>query len=742
MVSPAPWTGNGSKRPRLSGHTLLGGLLLALVPLPAACRQAPEADAYRDREARMLMERARMARYRDIEGMQSYEGVLRERIYVGLTALRFRRERSLFEQERIARLRWSAGGERAIQWLGVRRAIPIVGADTRPGQGPPDADGVGGAGAEVRAELQRELPDELLREVELPAFVFDPAGDRLMFGDDWALHPLSDSAAAHYRFASGDTLRLRIPSEDREIVLEEVLVEPRRADFHLVAGSLWFDAQSASLVRATYKPARPFDLALDEPEDSDEVPGFLKPVQAEITYITVEYSLQEFRYWLPRRFALEGEARLGGLVRIPLTVEWNVGEYSVNEEQTEIPLEGPLPPGWSRREERTEDDRGKVSYVTVIVPETEQLVSSPELSEEFGERTPTAFTDAEVDELRGELESMLPTFHRFRPRFAWGWERGLIRYNRVEGLSLGVVSTFPLAPSTDLDMEARVGTADVEPNLIATLSRGAPDRRWALTAYHRLESMSEFNDPFTLKSSVAALLLGLDRGQYFRTTGASLSYARTGQNVRWSVAGFHEAQRPAQMGTDFYLTAPIRDDSVATVLQAERLDQSGVRTTVSWFAGIDPNGLILTGSLSGELSGGDATVARTATAFSASHPLPFGLAGAAELGAGALWSEGPLQSEYFLGGATTLRGIDTNKLHGTSFWRARGELASGFAGARLAVFTDLGWAGPREDFTLGDPIVSVGAGASLLDGIFRLDLARAVRREGGWKLHLYLDGLF
>lgn len=742
MVSPTPWTGNGPRRPEIRRRACLVGLLLAIAPLPGAGRQAPEDDAYRDQQARSLMERARLARYRDIEGMRSYEGVLRERIYVGLTALRFRRERSLFEQERIARLRWSADGERAIQWLGARRAIPIVGADTRPDMDPPTGGGVGGAGAEVRAELQRELPDELLREVELPAFVFDPSGDRLMFGDDWALHPLSDTAAAHYRFASGDTLRLRIPSEDREIVLEEILVEPRRADFHLVAGSLWFDSESASLVRATYKPARPFDLGLDQPEDSEEVPGFLKPVQADITYITVEYSLQEFRYWLPRRFALEGEARLGGLVRIPLTVEWHVGEYSVNEDQTEIPIEGALPPGWSRREERTEDDRGKVSYVTVIVPETEQLVSSPELSEDFGERTPTAFTDEEVDELRGELESMLPTFHRFRPRFAWGWERGLIRYNRVEGLSIGVVSTLPLGPSMGVDVEARIGTADVEPNLTATLSRGPADRRWALSGYRRLESMSEFHDPFTLKSSVAALLLGLDRGQYVRTTGVSLGYAQAGHNVRWSIAGFHEAQRPALLGTDFYLSSPLRDDSVATVLQAERVDQSGMRATLSWFAGIDPNGLILTGSLSGELSGGDATVARTATALSASHPLPFGLAGAAELGAGALWSDGPLQSEYFLGGATTLRGIDTNRLHGTSFWRARGELATGFAGARLALFADLGWAGPRETFTLDEPVVSVGAGASLLDGIFRLDLARAVRRESGWKLHLYLDGLF
>ena len=44
---------------------------------------------------------------------------------------------------------------------------------------------------------------------------------------------------------------------------------------------------------------------LDEPDDAEDVPGFLQPIEAEINYVTVEYSLYEFEYWLPRRFAME-----------------------------------------------------------------------------------------------------------------------------------------------------------------------------------------------------------------------------------------------------------------------------------------------------------------------------------------------------------------------------------------------------------------------------------------------------
>jgi hypothetical protein len=725
-------------------HLIRGVVILAAASLFAVSASAQERadpdDTFQDPAARALILRAREARDRDIEGLQSYEGLLRERIYVGFTALRFRRERGLFEQERIARLRWSADGERAIQWLGARQAIPIVGADTRRDEVLAQGK-MRGAGAAIQRDLREELPEELLREVDLPAFAFDPAGDRLAFGDDWALHPLSDSADAHYRFSTGDTLRLRLPMDGREVVLHEVMVEPRRADFHLVAGSLWFEGETASLVRASYRPARAFSLALEEPEDAEEVPGFLRPIEAEISYITVEYSLHEFRFWLPRRFALEGEGRAGRLVRVPLTVEWNVSQYSVNEEVTEIPLTGPLPPGWSRREQRVERD-GKVSYVTTIVPTTDALLTSPDLSDTFGERSPLAFTDEEVDELRGELEALLPTYQRFQPRLAWGLERGLVRFNRVEGLSAGSAVTFPLSPTASVDLEARLGSGDWTPNATLTLGRGPENRRWSLAGYHRLESMADWGDPFSFTSSVAALFLGMDRGEYYRATGAALGHKYIGQRVRWQVEGFHEAQRGVSLGSDFFLSSPIRDDTVDAVLSADRLDVSGGRTTLSWFAGLDPNGLIVTGRVHAEAATGDASYQRAWAQASAIHPLPFGLAGAVEVGAGALWGDEPIQRNFFLGGSSTLRGLDQNQIHGASFWHARAEVASGFAGARIGLFTDVGWVGPRTDFSLHDPWASVGVGTSLLDGIFRFDIARSVRRDSRWKVYLYLDGLF
>jgi len=163
---------------------------------------------------------------------------------------------------------------------------------------------------------------------------------------------------------------------------------------------------------------------------------------------------------------------------------------------------------------------------------------------------------------------------------------------------------------------------------------------------------------------------------------------------------------------------------------------------VRWFHGVDPNRLILSGQVLAEAGRGDATYQRAAAVVAASHPLPFGLAGAVEAGAGSAWGDPVLQRTFFIGGSSTLRGFDGEAIHGASFWRGRAEVATGFAGARLVAFGDAGWAGSRDEFTLNDPFVSVGLGSSLLDGIVRFDLARAVRRGSSWKVHLYLDGLF
>ncbi|HEU5465738.1 MAG TPA: hypothetical protein VFU75_02550, partial [Gemmatimonadales bacterium] len=69
----------------------------------------------------------------------------------------------------------------------------------------------------------------------------------------------------------------------------------------------------------------------------------------------------------------------------------------------------------------------------------------------------------------------------------------------------------------------------------------------------------------------------------------------------------------------------------------------------------------------------------------------------------------------------------------------RAELGFGIPGARLALFSDAGWAGVGRFAFTAQPLISAGLGASFLDGLLRVDLARALAVQRGWRLELYTD---
>jgi hemolysin activation/secretion protein len=117
--------------------------------------------------------------------------------------------------------------------------------------------------------------------------------------------------------------------------------------------------------------------------------------------------------------------------------------------------------------------------------------------------------------------------------------------------------------------------------------------------------------------------------------------------------------------------------------------------------------------------------------------IQLGLEGAA----GSSFGTAPAQRLWQLGGATTVRGYGAARLRGEAFWRGSVEIGTPTPLARVALFGDVGWAGPRDDFAASRPIHAVGAGIGLLDGLLRLDLARALDPPGKWRLHLRVNGI-
>jgi hypothetical protein len=63
---------------------------------------------------------------------------------------------------------------------------------------------------------------------------------------------------------------------------------------------------------------------------------------------------------------------------------------------------------------------------------------------------------------------------------------------------------------------------------------------------------------------------------------------------------------------------------------------------------------------------------------------------------------------------------------------------------RPVIFGDVGWAGDRTRMFAhpGQVMSGAGIGASILDGLMRVDVSRGIRPREMWRLDLYLEARF
>ena len=558
--------------------------------------------------------------------------------------------------------------------------------------------------------------------------------------------------------------------------LVELQVIPRRSESSLVSGSLWLESGSHAVVRAVLRLARPFDLETDgerldpDDDDLDDVPGILKPVRADIRFMTVEYGLWHGRWWLPRLIALEGEAQLGKMARFPLRMEQTFAEFEVEGDAPGAPVAAVAPSESASGAARGCGDlspRGRAvrdslriarpdftveagcdcsgggcrESVTLMPRDTQRVVAGEHLPPSIFEEGETLVSRAEMEELVALAKLAPPAPWRLaRPRLSWaGSSPDLLRYNRVEGLSAGARAEWELGRAT-ADATLRLGTADRQPDVQVGATRTGVASRHRLAAYRRLGAVDFAPRALGLGNSVSALLFGRDDGHYYRSLGAELLRSPAGEHgLSWRL--FAEHQTEAKKSTDWSLPELWSDDGFRDNIRAETADQAGA--AVAWRAarGADPAGW--RGGLEVALEGstGTFTFARPSATLFGGAPLPAGLAGTVEVGAGTSLGTVPVQSLWYLGGPGTVRGFAGGIAAGDAFWRARAEVGRAAPGARIVVFSDAGWAGPRDDVDLDPPLLSAGVGASFLDGLVRVDLARALREPTGWRVDLYLDGL-
>ena len=738
-------------------------------------------DTFEDSVARRLYTAAR-ANWKSLdESIQRYTALIRQRTAVAIRA--FWRDRVIYHDETAVRAFWERGHQSVVQVLGTRSEYPGRELAIREG----DLDWL------------EDLPfDE----------PFEPGHDRLFFGmaepnsepfeprDDayWLAHPLAEGADSLYRFRSGDTLTTSL-ADGRSLRAIELDVIARRAAANRISGALWIEPESGALVRAVYRLSREFDAMRDIPDLAREeergtmryVPGLFKPWTFEITVLAVDYSLWDFKAWLPRSMRIEGEAT-AGVIRIPVTadVAYRIESVSLAEDENSDPAapedQPPAPPlrevHFKTRAEAMEfiaqllsederieyelldslDDRSVSRSSQLIVPREIHLVAeSPHLPPPIWEEAVGFPSDAELERFIEKLADLpAPTVAQAAFGFHWGWARpDLIRYNRVEGPAFGGRVEWATGRRFSVGASGFFGLADLRPKVRLDLERSSIRRKLSLGVFHELRATDPAGRYFDFGNSLNAFLFGRDSGEYYRATGADFTWRPPdGARETFTLRAYAERQRAVGNGIDFALFRAFDGDGTFRPnIEADHVEEAGAEIRLAPWLGNDPAGAQLGAELHGRwalwrVPGEKAVTDYRQAGLTLRGIIPVTGDGwrrwnlGLEAAVGTTWGEAPVQRSWFLGGAQSLRGYPASTLSGLSYARARVEVSRLYEAGSAILFGDVGWAGERSGFDSRDVLYGIGVGGSLLDGLIRLDLSHGLKGPRKlFRVDLYLDAI-
>ena len=764
------------------------------IPLTPALEQS----AFATPAARALLLRARAARLAQDSALQSYDAKARQRISVGMAVTRLGRDRLLMRTENASRVRWSRDAGVWVELTGRRTALAsVMEADAQfdefspvpyyPGRESlwfPSSDW-----SVARAEVNdRELvhpiatgaeayykyalggstslrlgPTRTIQLQELRVTARRPEW-KLFVGSFWFDAATGQLVRAAYRMSTEMDI-WQVASEEDSTGRAE-----RRERY---------------LARDSARHAERGDTARRRNRDDDDddppawVKGIMSPMRAAVSAITVEYGLHDGRFWMPRAHYAEGMAQ-AGFMRFPVRVEESFAYNSVNAADPLPPIPaaavdsgaigrqvtvtvGSRPDSAGRdtsaaaRRRRAERDRQCASGDSYVRRQTRAegdlaigfrvpcdstvLARSPDLPGSIYDEGEELFGERDRDELVDALAALQPGWAPGRPVVRSGLD--LVRYNRVEALSVGVLGRQELGQGFAVEGLARLGVGDWQPNGELGVARSNGQRTLRATAYRRLAATNDWGAPLSFGASTGALLFGRDEGFYYRTYGAEFSrVSDVGGPLSWRL--FAEHQGPARVETDFAVARGLVNAPVPTNIDARRGTLAGLGAGLRLYRGVDPAGFRLATDLRAEAAGGSWDYLRGAADATLSRALGRSLAAALTLGAGSSAGTLPPQRQWFLGNSATVRGQRARAEDGgNAYWLGRAELGANRTAFRPSVFYDVGWTGDRSDFGRpGRPLSGFGIGASALDGIVRFDLAKGVWPAKSVRGYLYLDARF
>jgi len=374
------------------------------------------------------------------------------------------------------------------------------------------------------------------------------------------------------------------------------------------------------------------------------------------------------------------------------------------------------------------------------------LIHSPDLPPSIYDPGEELFSKKEGDEMMSkalDMAAQAPISLGALPRASYAWGLPMMRFNRVEGFSNGVLVDQQIGAGLSVGGTLRFGLADKNPNIEITGARSNLSKTIRVTGYHHLVSASDWGNPLSLGSSLGALLFGKDEGFYYRATGAEATWSRGATSkIEWRL--FAENQKTAKMETQFSAAHRSSRDTFPTNITATEGTFIGGGVHLVHNHGLDPRGFRTFSDLRAEAASGDSLYGRVAGELTMSTGTPFKTAVGLTLSTGSSIGALPAQRRWYLGGTQTVRGQSADIAQdGNAFWLTRLELGKDAPGHRSTLFGDLGWVGDRNHLKdVGRPMSGVGYGESLFDGIFRFDVAYGLHPRKQWKFDFYLEARF
>lgn len=740
--------------------------------------------AFRDEQARELILKARASRLAQDSSLQSYDVKSYNRISAGMAIRESARDRLVFRSENASRVRWQRGIGARVEVLGARMAAPIV-------------QGIQEAQDEMESDLEEEL-DDMLAVPYYPGkdelWLFEMVGSSSDSSGPMLIHPVAEGSEAYYRFSSGDSVDIVLP-DGKRIKLREVIATPRQAVWNLVVGSFWFETERAHLARAVMRFAAPMDIwetvEAEDPTARDDMPrpvrAMLSPMRAEITAVTIEYGLFEQRFWLPRTQGAEGYARVS-FMRVPFRIEQRYRYESVNAISDLEPIEAPVAPRnasdlrdslramgldsaqvrdsvrmiyeradsvrravraeacatrgtYTVYERRNMGSNGQGVLMAVEMPcDVKALANSPELPGSIFDPGEELFGAAQREELMQMLDfGLQPAWAPRKPTIEYGLQ--FTRFNRVEGLASGVRVASTLGKGYTVALDTRASIADLQFNGALSLARSNGRRQYRGSIYRRLDVSSDFGDPLSFGASLPVFFYARDEGFYHRSWGAEL----VNENVprrgfEWRV--FAEQQWNARVENEWSLFGGAHDDRYVGNVAADTGWYYGAGVRWRGSRGLDPLGWRFSADLRLEGATGQMEYGRAFLETIVSRGLGPVVA-SVTTAAGTSEGELPAQRQFFLGGLQSVRGQTAGTGVGQAFWMSRVEFGTNAVAVKPVIFGDFGWTGARDAWSqVGRPMSGAGVGASFLDGLIRVDLARGIYPRQQTRLDLYLEARF